>query len=136
MCEVGRLELSSYERDLQYGEGLRACWQRWKRAPASRFMCKGLASTRPFAFGDGCAYNSTAPIFPEAPFLERYGVMGRRSRYSPEIRERAVRMVVEHEHENGHSSQRAAMVSIADKIGCSPDQQLPGRHSPVSSDDA
>ena len=42
--------------------------------------------------------------------------MGRPSRYSPEVRERAVRMVVE--HESGHDSQWAAIRSIASKIGC------------------
>jgi transposase len=39
------------------------------------------------------------------------------SRFSPEIRERAVRMVLEHQGE--HDSQWAAIVSIAEKIGCS-----------------
>ena len=36
--------------------------------------------------------------------------------FSPEVRERAVRMVVEHRGE--HASQWAAIVSIAAKIGC------------------
>jgi transposase len=39
--------------------------------------------------------------------------------YSPELRERAVRMVLEHQDE--HASQWAAMVSIAGKIGCTPE---------------
>jgi transposase len=42
--------------------------------------------------------------------------MSRATRYSREVRERAVRMVLEHQHE--HESQWAAMVSIAQKIGC------------------
>ena len=42
--------------------------------------------------------------------------MAKQSRYSPEVKERAVRMVVEHEGE--YSSQWAAISSIAAKIGC------------------
>ena len=42
--------------------------------------------------------------------------MSRKSRYSPEFRERAVRMLFEHQAEYG--SQWAAMNSIAAKVGC------------------
>ncbi|MES1945327.1 transposase [Salinisphaera sp. PC39] len=40
-------------------------------------------------------------------------------RYSPEVRERAVRMVFEHQAE--YASQWAALGSIASKIGCTPE---------------
>jgi len=42
--------------------------------------------------------------------------MSKRTRYSPEVRERAVRLVFEHQTE--YESQWAAMSSIAAKIGC------------------
>ena len=42
--------------------------------------------------------------------------MATTTRYSPEVRERAVRMVVEHQRE--YASQWAAIGSIAAKIGC------------------
>src|SRR5215468_8127657 len=44
------------------------------------------------------------------------GAMPRPGRFSPEVRERAVRMVFE--HQDKHDSQWAAIVSIAEKIGC------------------
>ncbi len=44
-------------------------------------------------------------------------MMKRRAPFSPEVRERAVRMVREHEGE--HISQWSAIQSIAAKIGCS-----------------
>jgi transposase len=44
---------------------------------------------------------------------------GTSKRYSPEVRERAVRLVLEHQHE--HESQWAAIPSVAAKIGCTPE---------------
>jgi transposase len=43
--------------------------------------------------------------------------MGKSKRYAPEVKERAVRMVLERERE--HDSQWAAIRSISSKIGCS-----------------
>ncbi|MBK8175988.1 MAG: transposase [Rhodospirillales bacterium] len=40
--------------------------------------------------------------------------------YPAELRERAVRMVREH-HASEHASERAAMRSIAEKVGCTPE---------------
>ena len=42
--------------------------------------------------------------------------MARQSKYSPELRERAVRLVQEHAAE--YPSQWAAMRSVAEKLGC------------------
>jgi transposase len=45
--------------------------------------------------------------------------MGRASRFSGEVRERAVRLVLE--YQGDHASQWAAIESIAGKMGCSPE---------------
>ena len=42
--------------------------------------------------------------------------MSRKSRYSPEFRERAVHMLLEQQRE--YNSQWAAMTSVAGKVGC------------------
>ena len=49
--------------------------------------------------------------------------MPRPSRFSPEVRERAVRMVFE--HGQAHPSQWAAITSIAEKIGCAAETLRP-----------
>jgi transposase len=45
--------------------------------------------------------------------------MNTKKRYSPEVRERAVRMVFE--HKNDYGSEWAALTSISSKIGCTPE---------------
>lgn len=45
--------------------------------------------------------------------------MGRPNKFSPEVRERAVRLVFEQQEK--HESQWAAIVSIAGKMGCTPE---------------
>jgi len=45
--------------------------------------------------------------------------MNKAKRYSPEVRERAIRMAFEHEHD--YSSRWAAIRSIEEKVGCTPE---------------
>ena len=56
------------------------------------------------------------PGFPETRILERIGVYEYIEEVFPEVRGRAVRLVLEHQDE--HESQWAAIGSIAEKIGC------------------
>ena len=56
-------------------------------------------------------------VFRRAPFLREDGADAERNpEYSPELRERAVRMVFDHAPD--HPSQWAAIRSVAEKLGC------------------
>ena len=56
------------------------------------------------------------PGFVRGSIVWEDGVHGKTEKYSPEVRERAVRLVFDHEHQ--HESQWAAIRSVAEKIGC------------------
>ena len=53
--------------------------------------------------------------------------MGRPIRFSPEVRERAVRMV--EEHQEAHASEWAVLQSVAPKLGCTAETLRCGRRS-------
>ena len=55
------------------------------------------------------------PGFPGGSIILEDGAMDRRTRYSLKVRERAVRLVFE--HEGGYSAQWSAIVLIAEKFG-------------------
>ena len=66
-----------------------------------------------------------APGLPEGKTLGELPVMEQTSKkktskpYSPEFRERAVRLAME--HRDDYQSEAAALTAIAGKLGCSPD---------------
>ena len=67
--------------------------------------------------GSGLMVGEPHRVSRRLDWLGDNGVMGRLMMYSPEVRERAVRLVLEHRGE--HRSEWAAICSIAEKFGCS-----------------
>src|SRR3954466_8714834 len=61
--------------------------------------------------------SGTVPALSEGSFGGRMEPMARPSKYSPELRERAVRLVQEHAPD--YPSQWVAIRSVAEKLGCS-----------------
>ncbi len=55
----------------------------------------------------------------EAPTFEKDGVTPSKGKYPDELRDRAVRMVLDHQHEYG--SQWEAICSVAEKLGPKPE---------------
>jgi transposase len=60
--------------------------------------------------------NKIAPDFEEAPSIEHRAKMRKSPKFSPEVVERAVRMVFDAKDQ--YPSQWAAIESISSKIGC------------------
>ena len=61
----------------------------------------------------------TEPIVSNAPIAGSMSDAWTSNRYSPEMRARAVRMVLE--HQGSYETQSAAVAAIAPKIGCIPE---------------
>lgn len=63
-------------------------------------------------FNKGC----TAPTSPDAPTFERMEPLRQLRSISPKVRERAVRLVLD--HQDDRESEWAAIRSISAKVGC------------------
>jgi hypothetical protein len=101
--------------------------------------CRGPHRSRPSGTVIRRVVRRAAPLRGfRRPFLERMGAIARSRQFSPEVRERAVRMVFEHAQD--HPSQWPAITSIAEKIGCAAETPPLGaagraRHWPAAQHD-
>ncbi len=93
-------------------------WQSGKRSQRSQTQTS-RTSCAPWALQTSSVSKTTAESYRDcrrAHSFERMERTARPTRYSPEVRERAVRLVREHGPE--HPSQWAAIAAIAPKLGC------------------